>query len=395
MAVPMFKNNANTILASNITNSQTTLPVNTGTGALFLSPPAGDYFMVTVISASNPAVFEVMQCTARSGDTLTVVRAQEGTTAMAFNASDVVAQLWTSRDVIDNRTQRNMSTASGTANAQVIANSTPISAFVKGLVQRWIPTISNTTAATAAIDGNAATALRAFGQPLIGGELQVGVPIEGDYDGTVIHLANPLITALGLANGALEVTLVTANGNFTPKTTSNYLVIAIGGGGGGGGGGGSGASVCGRHGTGGEQGQMVFSIQALTAGTPYPNVIGTGGAFGGGGSASGAGSNGSPGTDTTFNGAAVTATHGVGGIAGVVSSTDTSRGYTGTGGIGPGGGQGGAGGASSNPGSAGANATGTVGAGGGGGGGGGSGASGSAGGNGGNGAPGMVIIIRA
>src|SRR5690606_32111243 len=34
--------------------------------------------------------FEIMRCTARNGDTLTVVRAQEGTSAITFSAGDVV-----------------------------------------------------------------------------------------------------------------------------------------------------------------------------------------------------------------------------------------------------------------------------------------------------------------
>lgn len=396
MAVPIFKNNASTILASNITSSQTTLPLNTGTGALFGTPIAGDYFMVTVISASNTAVFEVMQCTGRSGDTLTVVRAQEGTTGQAFNASDVVAQLWTGRDVIDNRQLRNMPTASGTANAQVVANSTPISAWIKGIVQRWVPATSNSGPATVAVDGNTATALRAFGQPLIGSELQVGVPIEGDYDGTNVHLMNPLITALGLANGALEATVFLANGTFTPKATANYLVIAIGGGGGGGGGGGSSATANagGSGGFGGGGGQLGFAVVSLTAGTSYAVVIGSAGSAGTGGAATtGNGGDGGNGGNSTFNSVVI----GNGGNVGRGGGRGGSQGFGLAGGTGSGN-NGGVGGAliitnGQNNG----NAPGVSNSGGGGGGGGGgfNATSQQAGGNGGAGGTGILIVIRA
>lgn len=396
MGVPVFTNNASTVLASNITAIQTTLPLNSGTGSLFPSPTGGDYFMVTVVSATNPALYEVMQCTSRSVDTLTVVRAQEGTSAQAFSASDTVAILWTARGVLDGRQLRNLPTAAGTANALTVANSTPISAWIKGILQRWIPASANTAAATVAVDGNTAAALRAFGQPLIGSELQPGMAVEGIYDGSVVHLIGQLVTALGLASGALEAEIFTSGGNFTPLTSGKYLVIGIGGGGGGGGGAGIGPSTTanGLGGFGGSGGQLGFSIVTLTAGTAYPVVIGTGG--NGGNSSGGTITAGSAGNPTTFNGVTIGA-GGAGGLtndAGYTAVAGTHSPAGGNGG-GNGGGLGGApvsGAGNGNSGTAGAANTG-------GGGGGGSGANANgtakAGGLGGNGGSGILVVIRA
>ena len=85
----LYTNNASTILASPITSTATSLTVLSGQGAQFPSPVGVDYFMATLQSA-NTSTREIVQCTARSGDTLTIVRAQEGTTASAFLANDVI-----------------------------------------------------------------------------------------------------------------------------------------------------------------------------------------------------------------------------------------------------------------------------------------------------------------
>ncbi len=84
----LLANNASSRLASSINTSVTTLSVTTGHGALFPSPSGGDYFPLTVIQDSG--LLEIMKCTARSGDVLTVTRAQEGSSARSFAAGERV-----------------------------------------------------------------------------------------------------------------------------------------------------------------------------------------------------------------------------------------------------------------------------------------------------------------
>jgi hypothetical protein len=79
-------NNAFATLASSITNSATSITLTTGQGARFPSLGAGDYFYATLVDTSNN--LEIVKCTARSTDVLTVVRAQESTTARAYSAGD-------------------------------------------------------------------------------------------------------------------------------------------------------------------------------------------------------------------------------------------------------------------------------------------------------------------
>ena len=83
MAVKL-SNNATSTLAASINATATTISVVSGDAARFPALTAGDWFPVTVVdSAGN---MEIMRCTARSGATLTVARAQEGTTGKAFAA---------------------------------------------------------------------------------------------------------------------------------------------------------------------------------------------------------------------------------------------------------------------------------------------------------------------
>jgi hypothetical protein len=83
----LFTNNATTTLASGINSSATSLTVATGTGALFPTITGTDYTMCTLQNTAGTTT-EIVKVTARSTDTFTIVRAQEGTTASAFSAGD-------------------------------------------------------------------------------------------------------------------------------------------------------------------------------------------------------------------------------------------------------------------------------------------------------------------
>jgi hypothetical protein len=79
-------NNAYAVLNASITSSATTIVLVAGQGARFPTLSAGDYFYATLIDTSNN--LEIVKCTARSTDTLTVVRGQDNTTARAYATND-------------------------------------------------------------------------------------------------------------------------------------------------------------------------------------------------------------------------------------------------------------------------------------------------------------------
>lgn len=88
----LFANNAASELASAVTSGAVSLTLKTGGGAKFPTPSGGDFFLVTLYQkvGQDEINHEIVKCTARAGDVLTVVRAQEGTTARAFSVYDPV-----------------------------------------------------------------------------------------------------------------------------------------------------------------------------------------------------------------------------------------------------------------------------------------------------------------
>ena len=82
-----------TALAADITSSATTLTVSTGTGSRAPAPP----FLLEIRDKWNPIDRELVNVTAVSGDEFTITRAQEETTAKAFQAQDIV-QNWNPDD---------------------------------------------------------------------------------------------------------------------------------------------------------------------------------------------------------------------------------------------------------------------------------------------------------
>jgi len=136
----IFSNNAKSTLASGITSTQTTITVVSGTGALFPNPTTGQAFKITLVSASSSSVFEICNCTARSGDTLTVVRGQEGTTAQAFVLNDIVGHFDTAgvmTDLVQSEQLQGGSytvgNATGTANALAVTIPSNLTSVPNGM----------------------------------------------------------------------------------------------------------------------------------------------------------------------------------------------------------------------------------------------------------------------
>jgi len=89
----LFANNAVGFLNSSITDTQTTLDLQATQGTLFPSiGGAADYFMITMYSKINGVEYnhEILKVTGKSGDTLTVVRGQEGTSGRAWSSGTAI-----------------------------------------------------------------------------------------------------------------------------------------------------------------------------------------------------------------------------------------------------------------------------------------------------------------
>ena len=86
----LFTNNADSVLNGAIAADTTAITLSTGDGSKFPLPTGGDFFLATLFQKAGASEInhEIVKCVARAGDVLTVVRAQEGTTAREFNTGD-------------------------------------------------------------------------------------------------------------------------------------------------------------------------------------------------------------------------------------------------------------------------------------------------------------------
>lgn len=83
-------NLANSFLAAPVSDTDTTLTVETGDGALFPATP----FYATLTEKNKLSRFtnsEIVEVTDVTGDVLTIVRAQRGTSAIEFDTGDIIA----------------------------------------------------------------------------------------------------------------------------------------------------------------------------------------------------------------------------------------------------------------------------------------------------------------
>jgi len=86
-----WENHVSSTLDSGITDSATTLTVDTGDGALFPQEDRMAFiFDQAVATPADDPNAELVQITGVSGDDLTIVRAQEGTTNKAWSAGDKI-----------------------------------------------------------------------------------------------------------------------------------------------------------------------------------------------------------------------------------------------------------------------------------------------------------------
>lgn len=192
----LYTNNASTVLASGITNSATSLTVQTGNGSKFPNPTGSDYFMCTLQGISGTPV-EIVKVTARSTDTFTIVRAQEGTTASAFNANDIVELRVTAGEM------------TGLA---ITAN--PLSQFASTTSAQLASVLSDETGTGLAVFGTSPT----IATPTITGNIT-----DGTYITSVASTAQGTAKAWCSYNGNSQTILASYNiSSVTYNTTGRY-----------------------------------------------------------------------------------------------------------------------------------------------------------------------------
>lgn len=212
-----FANSAFATLAAGINNSATSITLTTGQGARFPSLGAGDYFYATLIDASNN--LEIVKCTARATDVLTVVRAQESTTARSFSTGDRIELRVTAAGLVDVAPVQSVNGATGAVIVTVSA--TAVS--------------DQTNSSTGYFDIPSGTTAQRPGSPAVGmvrNNTTLGYPEV--YDGTIsgwrafsgilyTHSFADETRNIALSGGATGAPI---SFTFTKRFAGSYLLVA-------------------------------------------------------------------------------------------------------------------------------------------------------------------------
>jgi hypothetical protein len=295
-------NNAFATLASSITSSGTSITLTTGQGARFPSLGAGDYFYATLVDTSNN--LEIVKCTARSTDVLTVVRAQESTTARAYSAGDRIEIRLTAATFTD--ATQSLPTQTGNAGKYLKTDGTSASWETVSVTPTAIS--DQTNSSTGYFDLPAGTTAQRPGTPgsgMIRFNTTIGEPEWYDTNSS---------SWLRFSQGG--------------QYTLEYLVIA----------GGAGGSLGNNPGGGGGAGGVVSANQTVLSGAIVSVTVGSGGA-----GAINSGTQGGSGGNSSISGGVTTVTATGGGGGGSGSGTGVSGGSGGGGTYNTGGGSGTAG----------------------------------------------------
>jgi hypothetical protein len=224
----LYTNNASTTLASGITNSATTLTVASGYGAAFPSPSGSQYFYMTLQSASNSAIREIVKVTARSTDSFTIVRGQDGTTGTAFSTGDLVQLRVTAADLNNfgqldtSNTWTQTQTMSITGNAGTVTNGV----YTTGSYSNpsWLTSILGSIV-SGNIPGNAANITGTYTGSISSSQITTGLGY------TPYNSSNPsgyLSGTVGVGNGGTGATSFTANYVLLGNGTSAFQTVAPG-----------------------------------------------------------------------------------------------------------------------------------------------------------------------
>lgn len=205
----IFANQAQTTLAGAITPSSLTANLSPGSGALFPSPGANQYFTMIFNDAATGLLYEEVWVTNVTGDTITMIRGQEGSTALNWSAGDIAFNGWTagSANNLAQQSQAQVNAFSyaldtgGAANTYAIALTPSMATGVDGAIVYFNPAHTNTGASTLTV--NAGTSYPLLGtaqQALQGGEV-----FQGGFAAAEFNSSLSSYVLLYCTGGALQV----------------------------------------------------------------------------------------------------------------------------------------------------------------------------------------------
>jgi hypothetical protein len=236
MSLEKFTNNAITTLGSAVAPTSTSITLSSGSGALFPSLAAGQYFTGTMFAAgsSTGTPNEIVKVTARIGDTLTVVRGQEGTSASSWGVGDTFANFPTAAFlngvVLSGDVQiqsGNSALDTGAANQGIIVLDpavTNLSQILLAPIRVKKVASANTGAYTLIVNGLTAKPVTINGQSLAAGQLVASQVFEVVWDGTNFELISTPAQIQNSQLANMPAQTVKANPGLSGDSPSDVLI---------------------------------------------------------------------------------------------------------------------------------------------------------------------------
>jgi len=193
----LFANNVTATLALPISPSSLIVTLKLGSGVLFPNPQTGEGFYLTLVSVVSQTINEVMLCTSRTGDVLTVQRGKDNTTALAWASGSLV----------------NMYPTKGTMEAFVQTNANMVTQIVAGTNVSITPT-TGVGAVTVNALGGAVNSVSATSPLSSTGGNNPNISLTGQIPSTQISGLGDMATQnknnVLITNGTISVSGMTA-----------------------------------------------------------------------------------------------------------------------------------------------------------------------------------------
>ena len=187
----VIKNLAKSTLSIGISNLVTTISVLSGAGSIFPVLGPSDYFYAALQNAFG--TIELVKVTARTGDSMTVVRAQGGTAALSWAAGDIFALRMTAETFLDYiqqqiQTARAITSIAGANN--ITGAIAGITAYVAQAQYSFLAAANNTGPTSINISSLGARNIFSSGSALAAGAIIAGRIYLLIDDGTQLNLIN-------------------------------------------------------------------------------------------------------------------------------------------------------------------------------------------------------------
>jgi hypothetical protein len=219
VAAQKFANNASSLLAASIDDIETSIQLDSGYGALFPSPGAGEYFVVALENSAGD--LEICKVTARAADLLTVVRGWEDTVPQAWTNGVTRVELRNTAGSMRQMIQRSGDTMEG--DLYMDGNSIHDAVLEGATVIEPGAIIKGATITNSAGDLTNAITIPEDGQtpPLVGGS---PVLTQSSFDPQSVYTAGMIMMFYGDVNDIPSGWALCDGNNGRPDLRNRFIV---------------------------------------------------------------------------------------------------------------------------------------------------------------------------